>query len=73
MPRWACRLRLEVKEVRCQRVREISYADCVAEGVEDEGFANDRYEFLWDSINAKRGYSWARNPWVWAVSLMRIL
>ena len=22
---------------------------------------------LWDSINAKRGYSWKSNPWVWVV------
>lgn len=22
----------------------------------------------WDSINAKRGYSWDSNPWVWAIS-----
>ena len=29
-----------------------------------------RYYFacLWDSINAKRGYSWADNPFVWAVT-----
>jgi len=27
-----------------------------------EGFAA-----LWDSINAKRGYSWQSNPWVWVV------
>jgi hypothetical protein len=23
---------------------------------------------LWDSINAKRGYSWESNPWVWVIS-----
>lgn len=23
---------------------------------------------LWDSINAKRGYGWGANPWVWVVS-----
>jgi len=22
---------------------------------------------LWDSINAKRGYSWDSNPWVWVI------
>jgi hypothetical protein len=26
----------------------------------------------WDSINAKRGYSWEANPWVWAISFERI-
>jgi hypothetical protein len=23
---------------------------------------------LWDSTNAKRGYPWESNPWVWAIS-----
>lgn len=27
---------------------------------------------LWDSINAKRGYSWEANPWVWVVEFERI-
>lgn len=22
---------------------------------------------LWDSINAKRGYGWDKNPWVWVI------
>jgi len=26
------------------------------------------YGRLWDSINAKRGYGWDKNPWVWAIS-----
>jgi hypothetical protein len=26
------------------------------------------FALLWDSINAKRGYSWESNPWVWAIS-----
>lgn len=25
------------------------------------------FKRLWDSINARRGYSWITNPWVWAV------
>ena len=25
------------------------------------------FESLWDSINAKRGYGWDKNPWVWVV------
>lgn len=27
---------------------------------------------LWDRINAKRGHSWASNPWVWAITFQRI-
>ena len=29
------------------------------------------YRELWDSINAKRGYGWAVNPWVWVVEFRR--
>lgn len=29
------------------------------------------FERLWDSINESRGYSWASNPWVWAVTFKR--
>jgi len=27
-----------------------------------------RYRIIWDSLNAKRGYPWERNPWVWVVT-----
>jgi hypothetical protein len=27
-----------------------------------------RYRIVWDSLNAKRGYPWESNPWVWVVS-----
>lgn len=27
---------------------------------------------LWDNLNAKRGYSWETNPWVWAIEFERI-
>jgi hypothetical protein len=27
---------------------------------------------MWDSINAKRGYSWDSNPWVWVVEFKRL-
>jgi len=33
MPRWACRLLLEVMEVRVERVKDITSRDCFAEGV----------------------------------------
>jgi hypothetical protein len=26
---------------------------------------------IWNSINAKRGYSWESNPWVWVVEFKR--
>lgn len=33
---------------------------------EEEAVRHD-FSVLWDSINAKRGYSWDTNPWVWVV------
>lgn len=30
------------------------------------------YRHLWDSINAKRGYPWESNPWVWVVEFKKL-
>lgn len=72
MPRWASRLTLAITDVRVERLREISGSDAVAEGLSptmrNEATAVDRFSDLWDSLNAKRGYGWASNPWVWAIA-----
>lgn len=86
MPRQRSRITLEVTGVRVQRVQDITHDDAVAEGVrtgnwrKNEGkkrhplwsCAFNRFVILWDSINAKRGYSWESNPWVWVVEFRRI-
>lgn len=78
MPRWACRLVLEVVAVRVERVQEISEEDALAEGMETipVGTAtwSNRQSFatLWDQINGRRaGGAWADNPWVWVVEFRR--
>ncbi len=30
------------------------------------------FRCLWDSINAKRGFPWEDNPWVWVIEFERI-
>jgi hypothetical protein len=32
----------------------------------------DEFSKLWDDLNAKRGYPWEGNPWVWVYEFMRI-
>lgn len=78
MPRLASRLTLHVSDVRVQRVREITCADAIVEGIRpaansltiDADTPDPRRAFtvLWDSINAKRGYGWDVNPWVVALT-----
>jgi len=30
-------------------------------------FHDEAFKHLWDSLNAKRGYGWDMNPWVWVI------
>jgi hypothetical protein len=32
----------------------------------------DCFAYLWDSINAKRGFSWGSNPFVWVIEFERV-
>lgn len=72
MPRWACRLVLEITDVRVERLQAISEADALAEGIQPEGPDECAIAFqrLWESINGAD--SWAANPWVWALTIRRL-
>jgi hypothetical protein len=82
MPRWASRYLLEITGVRVERVQEISSEDACAEGCSKEGngsYCIDgmssvqvRFMDLWNKLNAKRGFGWDVNPWVW-VLLFKLL
>ena len=74
MPRWACRIMLEVTGVRVERVQEITMYDARDEGCTGCAVAGAVAEYaeLWDSINAKSGFGWDVNPWVWVVEFKRV-
>jgi hypothetical protein len=76
MPRKYSRINLAVKNIRVERVQDISEDDAVAEGYpENNGLykperevmsiAQVWYSQLWDSINGKG--SWESNPMVWVI------
>ena len=74
MPKWAARLWLQIVDVRVERLQEIGIDDLGAEGyppgwsVDEE--CSQAYEWfsdLWDSLNAKRGFPWEKDPWVWVI------
>ncbi len=74
MPKCAARLWFRITDIRVERVQSISDEDIAAEGCEPEicNSAWDMFCSLWDSINAKRGYSWESNPWVWVIVFERV-
>lgn len=81
MPRWACRIALEITAVRVERLQAISDPDALAEGIEE---LNGRYtpnggsyecrtpvgafHELWTST----GGNWDSNPWVWVIEFKRV-
>jgi len=72
MPRWASRITLEIIKIRVEKIQEIEAYDCEKEGIVREYFDSasqiiSKFEQLWNSINAKHGYSWDTNCWVWAI------
>lgn len=68
MPRSACRLVLEITNIRVEQLQDISESDCLKEGVGSpilRDCKKPKFMQLWESINGTG--SWNKNPWVWVV------
>jgi len=74
MPKWACRLRLELTaDPIPQRLQDIMEEDAAAEGVEPASCCFAYYHGFakyWDSINGPG--TWEKNPWVWKLKFKRV-
>jgi hypothetical protein len=75
MPRWACRLVLEITSVRVERLQDITDEDARKEGVAiTDYYAMSRHPHrssfidLWDSIYG----TWNLNPYVWVVEFRKV-
>jgi len=81
MPKSACRIWLEITNIRVERLQVISGKDILSEGI-DNGKSNPsmgkRWEAmqliafmsLWSKINGPA--SWNANPWIWVIEFKRI-
>ncbi|HGN0817486.1 hypothetical protein [Pseudomonas aeruginosa] len=73
MPRWACRILLEITAVRVERLHDLSDPGALAEGVSHSEMHSgdslvDVFARLWEST----GGDWDANPWVWVVEFKRV-
>jgi hypothetical protein len=75
MPKEAARIFLRITDVRVERLQEITYDDCLREGMWNYGTDVDTlaaFQELWQTLYAKRGYGWETNCWVWVLEFERV-
>ena len=63
-----------VREPTPMRLNDMSQSQAVEAGYGPlhVGSPLERYHEAWERLNAKRGYPWSSNPWVWARTLQRV-
>lgn len=84
MPKEAARIWLKVKDIRVERLQEITAEDALSEGAEryihldgslDESGIRTSFIGIWNSTIKKSDldhYGWDANPWVWVIEFERI-
>lgn len=72
MPKDAARIWLRIKDVRVERLQDISDEDIRAEGAAEFGCTTHRlnWQTLWESVNGSN--SWKDNLFVWVIEFERI-
>ncbi|EMJ5970542.1 hypothetical protein NFF84_08970 [Proteus mirabilis] len=78
MPRWASRIKLEITDIRVERLKDAGDTEFKAEGYPLEreltGGSMDPFCWfrnLWDSVSPTN-FKYADNPWVWVIEFKRI-
>ena len=74
MPKEAARIFLRVKDVRVERLQDITEDGKTAEGMH-AGWQHYNFYELWDSTIKpadRASYGWEANPWVWVIEFERI-
>ncbi|MGR2678682.1 hypothetical protein [Chromobacterium haemolyticum] len=77
MPRAACRLVLEITDIRVERLQDITYGDAQDEGwppmVDGKPNPHDPitwFKLLWEELYGAG--SWDANPYVWRISFKKV-
>ncbi len=68
MPAWAARYFIKITDVRAEKLNTMTDGDANKEGVDNLV----TFMLLWDSINARGGYEWTKNCWVWVYEFQRV-